>query len=75
MTTHSEIMQGVRRCERWHCRLLFTVCFLALWPIALVARLTGWRWQPWSRGAGRPRSAFREALTMAEIAVGTVLST
>lgn len=75
MTTKSELMHGIRRDEMWHCRLLYLVCLLALLPVATLAAMTGWRWKPWPRGAAGYRSAWREAHSMAEIAVGTVLST
>jgi len=75
MTTRSELMHGIRGRDRWHCRLLFLVCLLVLWPVAMVARVSGWRWQPWPHGSSGYQSAYREAHSMAEIVVGTVLST
>ena len=74
MTTHSELMHGIRNRDQWHCRLLFLACFLALLPVAAVARLSGWRWKPWPKGSHGYRSAWQEARANAAIAVGTVLS-
>lgn len=74
MTTHSSLMHGIRKDELWSCRLLFIACFAVLWPIALLARISGWRWKPWPAGPAGYKSAYREARTMAAITLGTVIS-
>ncbi len=67
-------MRTAGRGERWHCRLLWVVGFMVSLPIAMVARLTGWRWQPWSAGPNGYRSVFGEADSMADKLVAVVHS-
>ena len=57
-----------------HFRLLAVVCFLGMFPVALIASLSGWRWQPWPPGRSGYRSAYREARTAANTAVAIALS-
>ena len=40
---------------------LFAIAFMVLLPVAVVAAMTGWRWQPWPPGAQGYRSFIREA--------------
>lgn len=56
------------------CRMIEMICFAVLWPVALIARLTGWRWRPWPPGPKGYTSAFGEARTIAGIIAGTVIS-
>jgi len=58
-------LRSVSREERWHCRLLWLVGFAASLPLAIIARLTGWRWQPWSARPDGYRSVLSEADSMA----------
>lgn len=67
------LTHGLRKNEIWSCRLLWVVCFAALLPVAIIARLTGWRIGPWQRKP-KDRSAIREASAMSEAVVGTVFS-
>jgi hypothetical protein len=67
-------LRSVSRGERWHCRVLWLVGFAASLPLAFVARLTGWRWQPWSAGPNGYRSVLSEADSMATQLVGAVYS-
>ncbi|MEJ2256301.1 MAG: hypothetical protein P8X98_04745 [Woeseiaceae bacterium] len=60
--------------ERWYCRCLWVVSFVAILPVAVIAQLTRWHWQPWSPGAGGYRSAVREANSIANVIVGQSLS-
>jgi hypothetical protein len=57
-----------------HFRLLAAICFLGMFPVALVARLSGWRWQPWPPGRSGYRSVYREARTAANTAAAIALS-
>jgi hypothetical protein len=61
---------GMSRAELWSWRLLWLMAFLLLLPIAIAARVTGWRWKPWSPGPGGYRSCFREADSIANLFVG-----
>ncbi|MEO0575144.1 MAG: hypothetical protein AAF004_06745 [Pseudomonadota bacterium] len=42
--------------SQMHFRLLAGICFVAMFPVALVARLSNWRWQPWPPGRQGYRS-------------------
>lgn len=55
-------------------RLLSGVCFVGMFPVALIARLSNWRWQPWPPGRRGYRSAYREAVTNAKTAAAIALS-
>ena len=57
-----------------HFRLLAAVCFVAMFPVALVASLSRWRWQPWPPGRAGYRSAWQEAKTAAKTAAAIALS-
>ena len=57
-----------------HFRLLAAICFVGTLPVAVVARLSGWRWQPWPPGRSGYRSAYREALIAAKTAAAIALS-
>lgn len=74
MNARTGLLHGIREDEIWPCRLLMLICFAALLPIAVVARLSGWRWQPWPSGPDGYESIFRESLTMATTIAGTVFS-
>ena len=65
------LTHGIRKNEVWSCRLMLVVCFALLLPVALVARLSGWRWQPWPAGANGYRGAIQEARMMAATLAGT----
>ena len=47
---------------------LFAVAFMVLLPVAMVAAMTGWRWQPWPPGARGYRSFVHEAKIAASTA-------
>ncbi|MEL7311009.1 MAG: hypothetical protein AAFN07_05840 [Pseudomonadota bacterium] len=57
-----------------HFRLLAGVCFIAMFPVALAARASNWRWQPWPPGRQGYRSAYREAKNAAKTAAAIALS-
>jgi len=54
--------------------MLWLVGFAASLPLAFVARLTGWRWQPWSAGPNGYRSVLSEADSMAKQLVAVAYS-
>ncbi|MFK8051638.1 MAG: hypothetical protein AB8F65_01600 [Woeseiaceae bacterium] len=55
-------------------RLLSIFCFVGTLPVALIARLSNWRWQPWPPGRSGYRSVYREAVTAAKTAAAIALS-
>lgn len=58
---------------RKEARRLVVVCFGPLLLAAFLARLTGWRWQPWPPAAESRQSVVREAWDTAETVVGLSL--
>ena len=50
--------------------LLWAVLFVCTLPIALIAQLTGWRWQPWVHSRDNNRPFYEEADSVAQIIVG-----
>ena len=75
MNMQNNLTHGLRKDEVWSCRFVLVVCFAVLLPVAIVARLSGWRWRPWPAGANGYRSAFAEARHMSATIAGTVFST
>ncbi len=63
-----------RRREGLSESLVFVSCFVALLPVALVASLVGWRWQPWPPGANGYRTFVGEAKTVASSLTATAFS-
>lgn len=57
-----------------HFRLLAAICFLGMLPVAMVASLSRWRWQPWPPGSRGYRSAWHEAKSAAKTAAAIALS-
>lgn len=53
---------------------LFFVLFIALLPVAFLAAVTGWRWQPWPPGNQGYRTFINEAKIAARVAAETALS-
>jgi hypothetical protein len=53
---------------------LYGVLVIAILPVAMLAAMTGWRWQPWPPGAHGYRAFFREARIVASTATATALS-
>ncbi len=51
--------------------LIFVLSFAAVLPVAAVARVSGWRWQPWPPGAAGYQTVVREA----RLAAGTITAT
>ena len=74
LNSKMNLTHGLRKDEIWSCRFLWLVCFAVLLPVAIVARLSGWRWRPWPAKTTAGRSAIREASAMSETVVGTVFS-
>ena len=74
METNNTLTHGLRKDEVWSCRFIWLVCFAVLLPVAIVARLSGWRWRPWPAGANGYRSVVREALRKSATVAGTVFS-
>ena len=54
--------------------LIFAVSFALLLPVAAVAAITGWRWQPWSPGARGYRPVLKEARLKASMLTAMVFS-
>lgn len=73
MTMNNKLTHGLRQDEVWSCRFIWMLCFALLLPVAIVARLSGWRWCPWP-SQGERRGAIREARAASETVVGTVFS-
>lgn len=74
MDTTNNLTHGLRKDEVYSCRFIWLVCFAVLLPVAIVARLSGWRWQPWPASANGYGSAIKEAKSMSATIAGTVLS-
>lgn len=74
LDTTNNLTHGLRKDEVWSCRFIWLVCFAVLLPIAIVARLSGWRWRPWPARGNGYRSAFREAQRVSATVAGTVFS-
>ena len=74
MERYNALARGLKSDEVWSCRFLWLVCFVALLPVAVVARLSGWRWRPWPARANGYQSAFREAGHMSTALAGSVFS-
>ena len=68
------LTRGLRKDEVWSCRFIWLVCFSVFLPVAIVARLSGWRWRPWTAPKRGYRSVFREAERMSTTVTGTVFS-
>lgn len=60
--------------SQMHFKLLAAICFVAMFPVALVARLSNWRWQPWPPGRNGYSSVYHEAKTNAKTAAAIALS-
>jgi len=56
------------------CRLIEAVCFAVFLPIAFLAMLCGWRWQPWPPGPDGYGSVLSEARSMARTIAGIAIS-
>lgn len=55
-------------------RVLFVVLFASLLPVAFLAAMTNWRWQPWPPGNQGYRTFFREAKIAASTAAAMAFS-
>ena len=49
--------------------MLYPIFIVMLVP-SLLARMTGWRWQPWAPGGNGRSSIVGEAMSAASIATG-----
>ena len=74
MKKTNSLMHGLRKDEIWSCRFLLLVCFTVLLPIAIIARLSGWRWKPWPAGDAGYQSPIREAKAAAVTITGAAFS-
>ena len=75
MKTENRLTHGLRKDEVWSCRFVWMVCFAVLLPVAIVARLSGWRWRPWPAGGRNGYgSPFQEANKLSATIAGTVFS-
>ena len=63
-----------KREDRISTWLIEASCFAVLLPISLLARLTGWRWQPWPAGPKGYGSVFGETLTRSRVLAGLAIS-
>lgn len=63
-----------KREDRLSTWLIEASCFTVLLPITLLARLTGWRWQPWPPGPGGYGSVFGETLSRSRVLAGLAIS-
>lgn len=63
-----------RSSSSWQGSVLFAVLFTALLPVALLAAVTGWRWQPWPPGKQGYRMFIHEAKIAASVATETAFS-
>jgi hypothetical protein len=51
------------------------VCFAVLLPVAVIARLSGWRWRPWPAGGRKGYgSPIQEATKLSATIAGTAFS-
>lgn len=55
-------------------RLIAGACFAVFLPVALVARLSGWRWRPWPPGPTGYRGVIAETRSMARSIAGIAIS-
>lgn len=55
-------------------RLVSGLCFVPMFAVALIARVSNWRWQPWPPGRDGYRSAYREAVNASRTAAAIALS-
>ena len=67
-------LHGIEPDEYWHCRLIWLSAFVVILPVAIVASLTAWHWQPWDAGPGGYESPFREADLVSSRILGIVYS-
>lgn len=70
-----EVATTRKRDDLTVCRIIEAVCFVVFLPIAVLAKLGGWRWRPWPpakpEGYG---SVFDEARSMARMIAGIAIS-
>ena len=74
MERQKQLTRGLRKNEVWSCRFIWFVCFAVFLPVAIVGRLSGWRFRPWTATRKGYRSVFREAGRMSTTVTGTVFS-
>ena len=74
MESYNALARGLRSDEVWSCRFLWLVCFMALLPVAVVARLSGWRWRPWPARADGYQSVVQESRRMSTALAGSVFT-
>ena len=55
-------------------RLIQGACFTLFLPVALVARLSGWRWKPWPPGPSGYGGVIAETRSMARSIAGIAIS-
>jgi len=63
-----------KREDRNSYRLIEAICFVIFLPVALVARLVGWRWHPWSAGPDGYGSVLQEARLMSSTVASIAIS-
>lgn len=74
MQRNSSLTRGLRKNEVWSCRFIWMICFAVFLPVAVLARLSGWRWRPWSASSKGYRSVIKEAQSISTTVTGTVFS-
>jgi hypothetical protein len=74
MSENVETTSKHRREERLTSWMIGATCFVVLLPITLIARLSGWRLQPWPPGPDGYGSVLAETRAMARNVAGIALS-
>jgi hypothetical protein len=69
-----EIAHTKRQGDKSSGRLIQGACFLVLFPVALVAALTGWHWKPWPPGPDGYGNVIAESSSMARMLAGIAVS-
>ena len=74
MSQTMQIGHSRKREEVLSGRLIAVACFAVFLPVALVARLSGWRWRPWPPGPSGYGSVIAETRSMARSIAGIAIS-
>lgn len=69
-----ETYHSKKRQDLYSYRLIKVICFSVFLPTAFLARIGGWRWQPWPAGPGGYGSVFEEARLMSNTVASLAIS-